>query len=87
MVPGEVGGLGPSVPRLVVEELKLGGESVMIEIMVVETARVTTLNRDSATLTPVQVKKVFCLTPERHSSSHERCLYGIKKLVCYGWIF
>ena len=61
MVPGEVGGLGPSVLRLVVEELKLGGESVMTELMVVETARVITLNRDSATLSPAlrQVKIRF----------------------------
>ena len=61
MVLGEVGGLGPSVPRAVVEELKQEGDSVTTKPTVEGTAMVTTLNRDGATLTLVQVNKLFGL--------------------------
>ena len=61
MVLGEAGGLGPSVPRAVVEELKQEGDSVTTKPTVEGTAMVITLNRDGATLTPVQVNKLFGL--------------------------
>ena len=61
MVPGDPGENGPSVPRLVVEELKPGGDSVTTKPTVEGTAMVTTLNRDGATLTPVQVNTLFGL--------------------------
>ena len=61
MVLGEAGGLGPSVPRAVVEELKQEGDSVTTKPTVEGTAMVTTLNRDGATLTPVQVNTLFGL--------------------------
>ena len=61
MVLGEAGGLGPSVPRAVVEELKQEGDSVITRPMVEGTAMVITLNRDGATLTPVQVNTLFGL--------------------------
>ena len=61
MVLGEAGGLGPSVPRAVVEELKQEGDSVTTQPMVEGTAMVKTLNRDGATLTPVQVNTLFGL--------------------------
>ena len=61
MVLGEAGGLGPSVPRAVVEELKQEGDSVTTKPTVEGTAMVITLNRDGATLTPVQVNTLFGL--------------------------
>ena len=61
MVLGEVGGLGPSVPIAVVEDLKPEGDSVTTKPMVEGTAMVITLNRDGATLTPVQVNELFGL--------------------------
>ena len=61
MVIGEAGGLGPSVPRAVVEELKQEGDSVTTKPTVEGTAMVITLNRDGATLTPVQVNTLFGL--------------------------
>ena len=61
MVLGEAGGLGPSVPRAVVEELKQEGDSVTTKHTVEGTAMVITLNRDGATLTPVQVNTLFGL--------------------------
>ena len=44
MVLGEAGGLGPSVPRAVVEELKQEGDSVTTKPTVERTAMVITLN-------------------------------------------
>ena len=61
MVPGDPGKNGPSVPRAVVEELKQEGDSVTTKPTVEGTAMVTTLNRDGATLTPVQVNTLFGL--------------------------
>ena len=57
MVPGDVGEVGPDVPRLGVEELRSRGESVIVQHlpMVVETVVVATLNRDTVTLAIVQV--------------------------------
>ena len=54
MVPGVTGLTGPSVPRLVVEELRPGRDSVINQLqhMVVKTVMVGTLKRDSVTLTP-----------------------------------
>ena len=61
MVPGDVGEVGPNVPRLVAEELRSSGESVIVQHlpMVVETVVVATLNRDSVTLTLVQVNNCY----------------------------
>ena len=60
MVPGVPGLAGLSVPIAVVEELGPGGDSVTVQLRptVAETAMVTTLSRDGATLTSVlsQVK-------------------------------
>ena len=61
MVLGEAGCLGPSVPRAVVEELKQEGDSVTTKPTVEGNAMVITLNRDGATLTPVQVNTLFGL--------------------------
>ena len=61
MVPGVSGLTGLSVPRAVVEELRPGGDSVTTKPTVEGTAMVTTLNRDGATLTPVQVNTLFGL--------------------------
>ena len=61
MVLGEAGGLGPSVPRAVVEELKQEGDSVTTKPTVEGTAMVITLNRDGAKLTPVQANTLFGL--------------------------
>ena len=56
MVIGEAGGLGPSVPRPVVEELRPGGDCVTIQLRpsVVQTVLVITLSRDSVTVTNVK---------------------------------
>ena len=56
MVPGVGGDPGPSVLRHVVEELRPDGDTVTVQLTVVETAMVITLSRDSVALTPVQVK-------------------------------
>ena len=61
LVPGAPGLTGLSVPRAVVEELKPEGDSVTTKPTVEGTAMVITLNRDGATLTPVQVNKLFGL--------------------------
>ena len=55
LVPGEAGVTGLSVPRVVVEELRPGGDSVTVQPRptVVQTVRGITLRRDSATLSPV----------------------------------
>ena len=53
MAPGEAGDLGPSVLGPVVEEQRPGGDTVTVQPTVVETAMVTALSRDSATLTHV----------------------------------
>ena len=52
MAPGEAGDPGLSVPRGVVEEQRPGGDSVTV----IQTVRVITLRRDSATLSPVLTK-------------------------------
>ena len=65
MVPGEAGRKQmkemESVPGVVVEELRPGGDSVTVQPRptVVKTVMVITLSREGATLTPVlsQVKK------------------------------
>ena len=57
MVLGEAGGLGPSVPRPVVEELRPGGDSVTVRPrpMVVKTVVVRALKRENVARIPVQV--------------------------------
>ena len=57
MVPGARGLTGPSVARLVVEELRVGRDSVIIRLrhMVVKPVMVRTLSRDYVIPSPVQV--------------------------------
>ena len=58
MVLGEAGGLGPSVPRAVVEELRPGGDSVTVRPRPRggQTVRGINIRRDSATLRLVVAK-------------------------------
>ena len=57
MVPGAPGLTGLHVPRVVVEELIPGGDSVTVQLQhtVVNTVRVRALRRDSVTLNNVKV--------------------------------
>ena len=55
MVSGDLGADGLGVPKPVVRELKLGGESVTIDTSVLITVRVITRNRENVTFAPVQV--------------------------------
>ena len=58
MVLGEAGGLGPSVPRAVVEELRPGGDFVTVRPRPRggQTVRGINIRRDSATLRLVVAK-------------------------------
>ena len=66
MVLGEVGGLGPSVPRLVVEELRPGGDSVTVQPRPRggQIVRGINIRRDSATLRLVMAKSKVKLHKE-----------------------
>ena len=65
MVPGVPGLPGPSVPRLVAEELRAGTETVLDQprLLVGETVMVKSLKRDSVIPSPVLVinnKTQYC---------------------------
>ena len=66
MVLGEAGGLGPSVPRAVVEELRPGGDSVTVQPRPRggQTVRGINIRRDSATLRLVMAKSKVKLHKE-----------------------
>ena len=74
MVLGEAGGLGPSVPRGVVEELKPGGDSVTVQPWPRggQTVRGINIRRDSATLRLVMAKVRIVVTVPYHNSD---CCY------------
>ena len=74
MVLGEAGGLGPSVPRAVVEELRPGGDSVTVRPRPRggQTVRGINIRRDSATLRLVMAKVRTVVTAPYHNSD---CCY------------
>ena len=74
MVLGEAGGLGPSVPRAVVEELRPGGDSVTVRPRPRggQTVRGINIRRDSATLRLVMAKVRTLVTVPYHNSD---CCY------------
>ena len=74
MVPGQVGDPGLGVPEAVVEEQRPGGDSVTVQPRptVVQTVWGITLNRNSATLSPV-LSQVNNKCTRRNS---ETCLNG-----------